>query len=111
MGLDDFVLDGGRATPESARRVIRLEGDDVRAELQGIAHDLRGTAWSTEGLLRLLRDTWDQRSESERRRILQLALTQARTLQALSPRLERIYREPTSTSEGVPAAVDLTSRS
>jgi hypothetical protein len=64
------------------------------AELRNIAHDLRGSAWSTEGLLRLLHDDWYARSDDERRRILKLALAQAGALQALPPRLEQVYRTP-----------------
>jgi hypothetical protein len=70
------------------------------AELRNIAHDLRGAAWSTEGLLRLLHENWDFRDEEERRRILKLALTQARVLLTLPPRLEQVYKAPPIDASG-----------
>ena len=84
------VIDGPEASGEHV---------ELLTELRNIAHDLRGTAWSTEGLLRLLYDDWEARDDEERRRILKLALSQAGALQKLPARLERVYRTKPATAE------------
>lgn len=99
MERESFVLDAGPADNATNERRIVLD-DPLASELQEIEHDLRGAAWSTEGLLSLLHDTWELRDDAERLRIVTLALTQAAALQKLSPRLERFYRGRSGTKRG-----------